>query len=97
LTFCAGQATNIAPTGDVATRRRTVFVVGVLLPVPLLFYVRLHLPHLAFVCIKVVPHMRDNAADIAMVAFDLFWYEVGRHGMRAEQDKGIAWPLDMKP
>ena len=41
--------------------------------------------------------MRDNAADIAMVAFDLFWYEVGRHGMRAEQDKGIAWPLDMKP
>ena len=79
-----------------ATRRRTVFVVGVLLPVPLLFYVRLHLPHFAFVRIKVVPHMRDNAADIAMVAFDLFWYEVGRHGMRAEQDKGIAWSLDMK-
>lgn len=81
LPLGARKSPDIATVHIATTRRWSILVIRMLLPVSLLLKVSLLFPKLSLAITQIVPHVRNNAADIPMVTLDFFGYQVGCNGM----------------
>ena len=81
LPLGARKSPDIATVHIATTRRWSILVIRMLLPVTLLLDVSLLFPKLSLAITQIVPHVRNNATDIPMVTLDFFGYQVGCNGM----------------